>query len=290
MDIFLDQCTIFFGIPNRELGGKMANSKHIITLLTDFGLQDYFVAAMKGVMLSLNPDLALVDISHLIPPQDIFGGAFTLGQAYICFPPGTIHLAVVDPGVGTARKALAVSAGGHFFVAPDNGILTYVFRENEDFLAYQITAEHYFRKPVSSTFHGRDIFAPVVAWLSRDIPLQQFGVLIRDPVRLKIPVFTRVRNGLFQASILAVDKFGNLVTNVMPEDLPVYSAPDKYSCKVLAGRQEITSFRQTYGEGTSGEIFIVPGSTGYLEIVVRNGSAASLLDLKSGASIEIVLS
>ena len=268
----------------------MANPQRIITLLTDFGLRDHFVAAMKGVMLDLNPDLILVDISHLIPPHDIFSGAFTLGQTYSCFPAGTIHLAVVDPGVGTARKALAVTAGAHFFVAPDNGILSYVFNARENFLAHEITADHYFRKPISSTFHGRDIFAPVAAWMSRDIPLPMFGPLLIKPVRLEIPTPTRVREGIIQATILAADQFGNLITNLVPEDLPAYGAPNTRSCKVLAGQREITAFRKTYGEGSSGEVFVVPGSAGYLEIVVRDGSAASVLKLQSGALIGVLLS
>jgi len=267
----------------------MTSSRRIITLLTDFGSRDYFVAAMKGVMLDLNTDLTLVDISHLIDPQDILGAAFTLGQAWSCFPTGTIHLAVVDPGVGTARKGVAAEAGGHVFVAPDNGILTYVMSAQEDFTAYEITADHYFRKPVSPTFHGRDIFAPVAAWVSRGVLLRQFGPELPDPVRLKIPAPTRVRESLIQASVLAVDRFGNLITNLLPKDLPVYDVSPGGSCKILAGQREITLFHTTYGEGNAGEIFVVPGSTGYLEIVLRSGSAASALNLKSGAPIGVVL-
>lgn len=268
----------------------MPPSFRIMTLLTDFGLRDHFVSAMKGVILSISPDLNFVDISHVIPSQDINTGAFTLGQAYQYFPTGTIHLAVVDPGVGTARKALVVSAGGQYFVAPDNGILTYVFEREADARAYQITADHYFRKPISSTFHGRDVFAPVAAWISRDIPLQQFGPILEKPVRLNLPVPMRVKDNLIQAAILAVDQFGNLVTNLKPNDLPVYSAPGTRACKILASQKEITSFRRTYAEAPPGELFVVPGSTGYLEIVTRNGSAASVLNLTSGSIIGVVLS
>ncbi len=252
----------------------------IVTLLTDFGLRDHFVGTMKGVMLSVNPDLTLVDISHLIPPQDIFSGAFVLGQAWPYFPSGSVHLAVVDPGVGTARKAIAASARGHFFVAPDNGILTYVM--DEDCEVHEITADHYFRKPVSGTFHGRDIFAPIAAWVSRGIPLHQLGPVLRAPVRLKIPALKRVRDALIQGTILAVDRFGNLITNLAPADLP-------RSFKILVGQREITSLRKTYSEGSPGEVFIVPGSTGYIEIAVKDGSAASVLNLKSGAPIGVVL-
>jgi S-adenosyl-L-methionine hydrolase (adenosine-forming) len=267
----------------------MGNPTRIITLLTDFGLRDHFSAAMKGVMLSINPDLAFVDISHLVPPRDIHSGAFTLAQAYSYFPAGTIHVAVVDPGVGTARKALAASAGGHFFVAPDNGMLTYVLSREDGFAAYEITADHYFHKPVSSTFHGRDIFAPVAAWISREIPLQKFGPALKQPARLKIPAVTRVRDALVQGTILAVDNFGNLVTNLRPEDVPIYGGDAGRTCKIVAGQREISSFRRTFGEGSAGELFVIPGSTGYLEIVMRDRSAAAELRLIPGAPVGVIL-
>ncbi len=260
----------------------MGNSNQIITLLTDFGLSDHFVAAMKGVLLTVNPDLNLVDISHLVPPRDIFTGAFTLGQACFRFPPGSIHLAVVDPGVGTGRKALAVSAGGHSFVAPDNGLLTYVLESQEEWTAYEITAEHYYCKPVSATFHGRDIFAPIAAWISRGIPLHQLGPELQNPVRLRIPAVKKVQDALIQGLIISVDHFGNLITNLKPEDVP-------RSFRILAGQKEITAIHGTYGEGKAGEVFVVPGSTGYLEIVAKDGSAASLLNLKGGAPVGVVL-
>ncbi len=262
------------------MGDVMTNSG-LVTLLTDFGLRDHFVSAMKGVILSLNPDLTLVDITHLVPPQDIFGGAFTLGQAWSCFPPKTVHLAVIDPSVGTARKALAAGAGGQYFVAPDNGLLTCVMEAREDFVAYEISADHYFHKPVSTTFHGRDIFAPIAAWITRGIPLEQLGPVVIDPVRLKMPVARKVREGLIQAAVLAVDQFGNLITNLKPSDVPPGSR------FILAGQREITSFRKTYSEGAPGEVFVVPGSTGYLEITLKDGSAASLLDLKTGAPLGV---
>jgi S-adenosyl-L-methionine hydrolase (adenosine-forming) len=254
----------------------------VITLLSDFGLSDYFVGAVKGVMLSLNPDVTFVDISHQVPPQDIFTGAFTLSQAYSCFPQGTVHFAVVDPGVGTSRKALAATAAGHYFVAPDNGILTYIMEANEDFVAHEITADHYFRKPVSATFHGRDVFAPVAAWISRKIELHQFGPVLQSPVRLQIPPLKRVRDALIQGTILAIDHFGNLITNLKPEDV---SMP----FKILAGQREITALRRTYGEGMSGEVIVVPGSAGFLEIAVKGGSAAATLNMKAGAPIGVIL-
>ncbi len=268
----------------------MTRPARIVTLLTDFGLKDHYVAAMKGIMLSLNPEVSFIDISHGILPQDIQSGAFTLGQAYPWFPPGTVHLAVVDPGVGTERKAIVVSAAAQYFVAPDNGMLTYVFQREESWTAREVTAEHYLRKPVSPTFHGRDIFAPVAAWLTRDIPLHQFGPELANPVQLRIPQLTRVRDSLIQAAILAVDGFGNLVTNLKPEDLPAYGIPGAQRCRILAGQQEITRFGRTFADGGPGEVLVLPGSSGYLEIVVRNGSAASSLHLGAGAQIGVVLS
>ena len=254
----------------------------VITLLSDFGTRDYFAGAVKGVMLSLNPEAMLVDITHEIPAQDIFTGAFTLGQAYSCFPPGTIHFAVVDPGVGTARKVLAATAGGHYFVAPDNGILTYVMEANEDFVAYEVTADHYFRKPVSATFHGRDVFAPVAAWISRRIDLRQFGPVLASPVRLQIPALKRVQDALIQGTVLAVDRFGNLVTNLKPDDIPA-------QFRMMAGQREITGLYKTYDEGKPGEVFVVPGSAGFLEIAVKGGSAAAMLNLRPGAPVGIIL-
>jgi S-adenosylmethionine hydrolase len=253
----------------------------MVTLLTDFGLRDHFVAVMKGVMLGINPDLRFTDISHLVPPQDVFSGAFTLGLACFYFPRGSIHLAVVDPGVGTARKPIAVSAGGHFFVAPDNGLLTYVLESHKDCRAYEVTAEDYFLKPLSTTFHGRDVFAPVAAWLSRGIPIDRLGPELPDPVRLKIPPPKRIQDARIQGCILAVDHFGNLMTNLKPEHVAG-------SGKILAGRREIAVVHKTYGEGKTGEFFIVPSSTGYLEIAVKDGSAASLLNMKSGDPITVI--
>ncbi|MBN1568019.1 MAG: SAM-dependent chlorinase/fluorinase [Acidobacteria bacterium] len=259
----------------------MSGSTPVITFTTDYGLRDYFVAAMKGVILSLNPDAKLVDISNLIPPQDIFTGAFTLSRAWSYFPSGTVHIAIVDPGVGDAHKGLAVDAGGHFFVAPDNGILTYVLNEHPGFEAYEITAEHYYRKPVSPDFHARDIFSPIAAWISRGVPLIKIGSALQNPFRLQLPGIQKVKDTLIQGQILAVDRFGSLITNLKPDDVP-------HAYKILAGHREITGIHKTYQEGAPGEVFVVPGSTGYLEIAVKDGSAASVIKIKAGSPIGVV--
>ena len=252
-----------------------------VTLMTDFGLRDHFVAAMKGVMLNITPELTLTDITHEIPRGDIHSGAFTLGQCCFYFPSGTIHLAVVDPGVGSNRKALAVEAGGHLFVAHDNGLLTHVFEARGDFTAYEITAEQYFLKPVSATFHGRDIFAPVAAWISRGVPLSQLGPPLPEPIRLPFPKSQRYGDYRIQGSVLAVDHFGNLITNLKSSDLP-------RAFKIVAGERGIHTLRQTYADGAPGEIFVVAGSVGYLEIVMRDGSAAETLRLEVGASVVLI--
>ncbi len=267
----------------------MATTPRIVTLLSDFGLRDQYVGSMKGVMLSLNRNLAFVDISHLVPPQDIQTGAFILGQAYPCFPAGTIHVAVVDPGVGTERRAIVVYAAAQYFVGPDNGIFTWVYDREESSTVHEITSDHFFRKPISSTFHGRDVFAPVAGWLSRDIPLAKVGPVCKDPVRLALPELTRVRDTLIQATVLAVDGYGNLITNLKPADIPAYSAPGTRTCKMLVSKKEIAAFRKTFGEGAPGEIFVVPGSSEFLEIVMRDGSAAAALNAVPGTLIGVVL-
>jgi S-adenosylmethionine hydrolase len=267
----------------------MADSGRIITMLTDFGLRDHFVASMKGVVLSLNRDVNLVDITHLVPPHDIYTGAFLLGQAFSYFPQGTIHVAVVDPGVGTGRKVLAVTANGSYFVAPDNGILSYVQKYADDFQAYDVTADHYFRKPVSNTFHGRDIFAPIAAWISRDIPMRQLGDEMDTIVQIKIPDPERVKEGLIQAAVLAVDHFGNLITNLTPGHLPEFDPEKPLPFKVLAGKREVTNCRKAYGEAEKGEVFLISGSSGYLEISMRGAAAAAALALKPGSPVGVVL-
>jgi S-adenosyl-L-methionine hydrolase (adenosine-forming) len=263
-------------------------NRRIITLLSDFGVRDHYVGAMKGVILSINPSINLVDISHSVPPQDIQSGAFTLAQACRWFPEHTIHLAVVDPGVGTSRKGLAVYSNGHYFVGPDNGLFSYIL-EQEGATAYEITADHYFCKPLSSTFHGRDVFAPVAAWMSRDVHINQLGPECKNPVRLKIPRVTKVKDTLIQAAVLAVDQFGNLVTNLRPEDIPNLKGQSSRPWKMLAGHREINAYHRTFAEANAGEVFVLAGSSGYLEIAVRNGSAASVLNLAAGAPIGVVM-
>lgn len=243
-----------------------------ITLLTDFGTADYFVGAMKGVILSINPKAVIADITHEIPAQDIAAGAFTLLAAYNTFPAGTIHVAVVDPGVGSRRRPIVVSAGDHFLVGPDNGLFTHIYDCEPSFQAFHITASQYFRQPTSTTFHGRDIFAPIAATLSTGVEASSLGPQISDPIRLSIPA---------RLAIIHVDRFGNLITNITRETLP--------ECASLSvNGKTITAFREFFGEsaGDADEPFAIWGSAGFLEIAVNGGSAAEMLGAKRGDLIE----
>lgn len=254
----------------------------VITLLTDFGTADYFVAAVKGVILTSNPLTPIVDITHEIPPQDVEAGAFTLLTCYRDFPDGTIHVAVVDPGVGSARRALVAKAGSQYFVGPDNGLFSYVFDREEKHKTFAVTKSKYFREAVSTTFHGRDVFAPVAAALADGVKPSKFGPRIEDAVRLAPLAPTKRDDGAWEGRIIHVDRFGNCVTNFTRADLP--EAGGK---QLLVKQREITAFRQFYADddGSENPIFAIWGSAGFLEISVNGGSAAQLLDVKRGELI-----
>ncbi len=241
-----------------------------ITLLTDFGTADYFGGAMKGVILSINPQAVIVDITHEVPAQEVAAGAFTLLAAYNTFPAGTIHLAVVDPGVGSTRRPIVVSAGEHLFVGPDNGIFSYIYDRNPSFEAFHITAAQYFRQPVSNTFHGRDIFAPVAAVLSTGIEPSALGPRISDPVRLLKSAGPH---------IIHIDRFGNLITNITRDNFP-----DGASLGVNG--VTIRAVRRFYAD-EGDEPFLIWGSAGFLEIAANCRSAAEFLNVKRGDPIEI---
>ncbi len=260
----------------------------VITLTTDFGTNDHFVGAMKGVIVDIAPDAQIVDISHAVQAYDVLDGALAISQAYSYFPNGTIHLVVVDPGVGTARRPILASSDAHFFVAPDNGVLSMVYAREERMHVRHITSEHYFRMPVSNTFHGRDIFAPVAAYLAKQVDSHKFGDEIEDYVKFAAPKPKATEKGRMRAVVLKVDRFGNLITNLTPQDAPAIFAPGA-KFKITVGNKEITRICQFYAEGKPGEVFGIIGSMGFLEIVANRGAASQLSGAGKGAEVSIFL-
>lgn len=251
----------------------------VITLLTDFGTADYFVAAVKGVVLTSNPLASIVDITHEIPPQDIEAGAFTLLTCYRDFPEGTIHVAVVDPGVGSARRPIIVRAGSQYFVGPDNGLFSYVLDQEPAPKIHHATAEKYFRPSPSPTFHGRDLFAPVAAALSTGVKPHKFGPRIEDEVRLAPLAPVREQDGSLKGRIIHIDRFGNCITNFTRSD-----APDSDQLKLLVKRRVIQQVRKFFADdaGAPEELFAIWGSAGFLELASNGASAATLLRAKRG--------
>ena len=260
----------------------------LITLLTDFGSADYFVAAMKGVILSANPQVHLADITHEIPPQDIAAAAFTLLAAYGAFPTKTIHLAVVDPGVGSSRRPILLVSGDQIFVGPDNGIFSYIIDRERETRVFHITNEEYFRHPVSATFHGRDIFAPVAAALSMGVRPEEFGVEIKDHVRMKPLRPDVLRKGRLAARIIHIDRFGNCITNLTQQEL----TPEmiKGGARLTIKGKTIKAFRQFFSAESDHkeELFAVWGSAGFLEIAAQNRSAAKVLKLERGETVAVL--
>ena len=256
----------------------------IITLLTDFGSQDYFVGAMKGVILSINPAAQIVDLTHEIPPQDIHAAAFNLLASYRSFPPQTIHVAVVDPGVGSARRPLLIESGEQFFVGPDNGIFSWICERGENCRARHLTNQEFFRHPVSATFHGRDVFAPVAAALSNGLSPEKFGPSVADLVRLE-SLEPKVAEEFTEASIIHIDRFGNCITNLTRDNI----GEEPGLVKLVINRREVTAFRKFFAEHSEGdhELFCLIGSAGFLEIAARNASAAEVLDARPGQKVTL---
>jgi S-adenosylmethionine hydrolase len=261
----------------------------IVTLTTDFGLSDHFIGTLKGVILSIIPEAEIVDISHSVTAFDILDGALTIAAAYTYFPAGTVHMVVVDPGVGTMRRAIVATTGHHQFVAPDNGVLTLVAEREPRIRVHHATAEHYFLQPVSQTFHARDVFAPLAAYMAKGVALAKFGEEISDSVRLLVPQPRLVSENSIVGAVLKVDRFGNLITNIPPNLAPHLFQPKPASFKLRAGDREISSIKASYAEGAPGEVFAILGSMGYLEIAANQASAALMLQIGKGAEVELLL-
>ena len=256
----------------------------IITLLTDFGLEDGYVAAMKGVIAGIAPDADVVDVTHLIPPQDVASGRFRLLTVTPYFPPGTVHLAVVDPGVGTRRRAVAVrSSSGSLLVGPDNGLLLGALEADPAVAAVELSEPRFWRTPApSATFHGRDVFAPVAAHLARGVALELLGpaVALDSLVSVELPPWRPVPGGA-EGAVQAVDRFGNLISNVPGT---VLSAVGAWTASI-AGRT--VTGRGTYGDVPPGEALALVGSHGFVEIAVRQGDARKTLEAATGIAVAL---
>jgi hypothetical protein len=251
----------------------------IITLTTDFGIADWFVGSMKGVILGINPLAQVVDITHAIAAGDIRDGAFVLSEACRCFPRGTVHVVVVDPGVGSARRPILVETRDYFFIGPDNGVLSLALDHEQIVVMRQIENDAYFRQPVSRTFHGRDVFAPVAAHLTRGVPMAEFGPPVNEVTRLIWPT-PKVTGDIVHGEIVHIDRFGNGITNIRGEILVGTNAPAMVTVRGVAQ----CPVKQYYRETADGQALALVGSSGLIEIAVTNGSAAHVLGLRVGDS------
>lgn len=254
-------------------------ARPIITFTSDFGHQDWFVGVVHGVLHELAPDAHVVDLNHTIPAGEVRRAAFIVEAAAPDFPPGTVHLAVVDPGVGTSRRALAVEARGQWFVGPDNGLLEWALAA-PDARVHELTEARWFRQPLSRTFHGRDVFAPVAARLARGEPLASFGPRVNDPLRLPVTPLVSER-GQIEGRVAFVDHFGNALTNVTAEALERMFGPETpgSALEVDVFGRRIEGLAQSYGDAAVGTIVAVMGSSGRLEIAQVGGHAAARLGI-----------
>jgi S-adenosyl-L-methionine hydrolase (adenosine-forming) len=257
----------------------------LITLLTDFGTSDFYVGAMKGAMLSVNPQIEIVDLSHQIPAHDIYAGAFTLRCAYDTFPIKTIHIAIVDPGVGSSRRPILVMTDRYNFIGPDNGVFSYIYQTENINRVIHLSATHYYRQPVSQTFHGRDIFGPCAAWLAKGIEPAKMGDPITDYTKFTLPQ-PRVDGRQIQGHVVHVDRFGNCVTNLTQKEAPLESL--SRGLKMTVNNRPVAKFASNYAAAAPNELFAYFGSVGFLEIGVLKGSAQRLLEAQRGT--EVVLS
>jgi S-adenosylmethionine hydrolase len=260
----------------------------LITLTTDFGVSDHFVGTIKGVILGIAPDARIVDISHSVQPFDVLDGALTISQAYAYFPSGTVHMVVIDPGVGTARRPILATTERHHFVAPDNGVLSLMYDREERLNVREVNAEHYYLQPVSNTFHARDIFSPVAAYLAKGVDPDRFGEEITDFVRFTAPK-PKGGNGNLRGVVLKVDRFGNLITNIAQQDVPSLFQETPPAFKITVGKREITEIKNAYALGAPGEVFGILGSMGFLEIAANRASAAQVLGVGKGTEVNVVM-
>ncbi len=264
----------------------------IVTLLTDFGTADYFVGAMKGAILSVCPSAHIVDLTHGIPAHDVHAAAFTLCAACETFPPQTVHVAVVDPGVGSARRPIVVAGHKHLFVGPDNGIFSYIYAREPDARVFHLTNGNYFRPSVSATFHGRDLFAPVAGAIANGIEPRVLGEMVTNYTKFPLPTPKVLEDESLEASVIHIDHFGNCITNITARDLTDEHL--RRGVRLRINEHEIRSVRRFFAESAAAgddakdQFFAVWGSAGFLEIAAYCDSAARLLGVRRGASVKII--
>lgn len=259
--------------------------RRLITLTTDFGTTDHFVGTMKGVILSIAPLAQIVDITHNIQPFDILDGSFATAQVYRYYPKKTIHVVVVDPGVGSTRRPLLAEAAGQYFVAPDNGVLSFVL-SGENAKVRHITNERYFLKPLSRTFHGRDVFAPVAAHLAAGVLPSRFGPRIDDYLLLGTDKPARVAKDAWTGRVLKIDRFGNIITNFHAHDFPRLKTRP-FELKI--GSARVTRLALTFTECALEELFAIVGSSGHVEVALNQNSAAARLGCGAGAPVQLTI-
>ena len=262
-------------------------AQRIVTLTTDFGVNEHYVGAMKGVILSVNPDAKIVDICNSVQSYDVLDGAITIANAYRYYPSDTIHVVVVDPGVGTARRPIVATTERHMFLAPDNGVLSLVYEKEERLSVRHVTSEHFFLQPISNTFHGRDIFASVAGWMSKGVEPIKLGEEITDFVRFAAPKPKPLSPTSMKALILRVDKFGNLITNLRPEDVPQLFQEPTPPFTLTVGKAQVTKVHTNYSQASPGELFVILGSMGYVEVSANRAPAAALAGVNKGAEVNI---
>jgi len=265
----------------------MPEKRPLITLTTDFGEADYYVPAMKGVILGINPAAEIVDLTHLIPAHDIYAAAFTLMCCYRDFPTNTIHVVVVDPGVGSGRRPIMAMTDDYSFVGPDNGVFSYIYQRERINRVVCFTAEHYFRQPVSSTFHGRDVFAPCAAYASKLVDWRMMGEEVSDPVRFNIPAPDVASATRIRGTVIHVDRFGNLITNITSAELTVDLI--RAGARVRIGTRAPARVLTHYEEANPNELFAYFGSAGFLELAAPRQSAAQLVEGRRGIEVEVVV-
>jgi S-adenosyl-L-methionine hydrolase (adenosine-forming) len=263
----------------------------IITLTSDFGGKDAFAASMKGVILKINPQTQIIDISNEINPQDIWEAAYVLRSAYSHFPKGTVHVAVVDPGVGSGRRPIIVVTESYYFVGPDNGLFTLIYQEAERIRVHHITSTHYYLPNPGPTFHGRDIFAPVAGWLAKGIASANFGDEITDYVKMNTPLTKTTPNSI-DGHIVHIDRFGNIITNITYKEIQLLSPDgvDLTATSVSVAGKSIKGLKKFYAEAAPGEPGAIINSSGALEIFMYKQNARTSLSVKRGESVRLMVS